>query len=97
MGELESFLNSECPGIDPLIRAGLSHLQFETVHPFLDGNGRVGRLLIALLLNRMRLSFQEPMLYLSLYFKATAQMYYDPAGWRPPNPGDWEAWLDLFP
>lgn len=94
MGELESFLNSECPGIDPLIRAGLSHLQFETVHPFLDGNGRVGRLLIALLLNRDGL-LRQPMLYLSLYFKQNRSKYYDLLD-IVRQTGDWEAWLTFF-
>ena len=94
MGELESFLNSECPGIDPLIRAGLSHLQFETVHPFLDGNGRVGRLLIALLLNRDGL-LRQPMLYLSLYFKQNRSEYYDLLD-IVRQTGDWEAWLTFF-
>ena len=94
MGELESFLNSECPGIDPLIRAGLSHLQFETVHPFLDGNGRVGRLLIALLFNRDGL-LRQPMLYLSLYFKQNRSEYYDLLD-IVRQTGDWEAWLTFF-
>ncbi len=94
MGQLEQFLNSECPGIDPLIRAGLAHLQFETVHPFLDGNGRVGRLLIALLLNHDGL-LRQPMLYLSLYFKQNRSEYYDLLD-IVRQTGEWEAWLTFF-
>ncbi len=94
MGQLEQFLNSEYSGIDPLIRAGLAHLQFETVHPFLDGNGRVGRLLIALLLNHDGL-LRQPMLYLSLYFKQNRSEYYDLLD-IVRQTGNWEAWLTFF-
>lgn len=94
MGQLEQFLNSEHSGIDPLMRAGLAHLQFETVHPFLDGNGRVGRLLIALLLNHDGL-LRQPMLYLSLYFKQNRSEYYELLD-IVRQTGDWEAWLTFF-
>ena len=68
MGPLERFLHAEHDGVSMLLRAGLAHVQFETIHPFLDGNGRVGQLLIALLLCHARV-LREPLLYLSLYFK----------------------------
>ena len=94
LGELEKFLHATGDGLPPLIRAGVSHVQFETIHPFLDGNGRVGRLLITfMLLNAGVIS--EPLLYLSLYFKQHRQTYYDLLdGVR--RTGDWEAWIDFF-
>ena len=94
MGELERFLHTEHPGVDPLLRAGMAHLQFETVHPFLDGNGRVGRLLITLLLNHDGL-LRHPLLYLSLYFKQNRMEYYDLLD-IVRRTGDWEAWLRFF-
>lgn len=94
MGNLESFLHSDHPGVDPLLRAGLAHLQFETIHPFLDGNGRVGRLLITLLLIHDGL-LRHPLLYLSLYFKQNRLQYYDLLD-TVRRTGDWEAWLDFF-
>ena len=94
MGELERFLHTEHPGIDPLLRAGLAHLQFETIHPFLDGNGRVGRLLITLLLTHDGL-LRHPLLYLSLYFKQNRSEYYDLLD-LVRRTGDWEAWLRFF-
>ncbi len=94
MGELEQFLHTDHPGIDPLLRAGLAHLQFETIHPFLDGNGRVGRLLIALLLSHDGL-LRHPLLYLSLYFKQNRMKYYDLLD-IVRRTGDWEAWLLFF-
>jgi len=69
-------------------------VQFETIHPFLDGNGRVGRLLITLLLCEQGV-LREPMLYLSLFFKTHRQMYYELLN-RVRADGDWEAWLDFF-
>lgn len=72
MGALERFLHSETNGLPALLRAALAHVQFETIHPFLDGNGRIGRLLIALLLHHGGL-LAEPLLYLSLFSKKTAQ------------------------
>ena len=94
MGELERFLHAEHPGIDPLLRAGMAHLQFETVHPFLDGNGRVGRLLITLLLHNDGL-LRHPLLYLSLYFKQNRSDYYDLLN-VVRRTGDWEEWLSFF-
>lgn len=94
MGALEKFLHND-PGPTPLlIKAALAHVQFETVHPFLDGNGRMGRLLITLLLCGEG-ALKEPMLYLSLYFKANRDAYYD---WlqRVRETGDWEGWLTFF-
>ena len=76
------------------MKAGLSHAQFESIHPFLDGNGRVGRLLITLLLVHDGV-LREPMLYLSLYFKQHRQTYYDLLNGLRDN-GDWEEWLDFF-
>jgi Fic family protein len=77
-----------------LLRAALAHVQFETIHPFLDGNGRVGRLLIALLLATDGL-LKEPLLYFSLYFREHRQLYYDLLN-RVRKTGDWEAWLEFF-
>ena len=76
MGALELFLHADQPDIPVLVRAALVHVQFETVHPFLDGNGRLGRLLITFLLCAAGV-LREAILYLSLYFKAHRQQYYD--------------------
>jgi len=92
MGNLENFLHDE--SLPTLIRAGLAHAQFETIHPFLDGNGRVGRLLITLLLCHDK-KLPEPMLYLSLYLKKHRSTYYDLLQ-RVRTHGDWEAWIDFF-
>lgn len=94
MGDLERFLHTEHAGIDPLLKAGLTHLQFETIHPFLDGNGRVGRLLITLLLHHDGL-LRHPLLYLSLYFKQNRMEYYELLD-IVRRTGDWEAWLTFF-
>ena len=94
MGELERFLHSETSGLPVLLRAALAHVQFETIHPFLDGNGRLGRLLIALLLHHGGL-LAEPLLYLSLFFKENRAAYYDLLD-RVRSAGDWEAWVDFF-
>ena len=94
MADLERFLHSEDDGLPTLVRAGLAHVQFETIHPFLDGNGRVGRLLIILLLCEAG-SLRQPLLYLSVYFKRHRERYYDLLnGIR--HTGDWEAWLAFF-
>ncbi len=94
MSDLERYLHAPESGYSVLIRAGLSHVQFETIHPFLDGNGRVGRLLIALqLCNEGLLS--EPILYLSLYFKKNRSDYYSLLNVVRQR-GDWEAWLEFF-
>ena len=94
MGDLEKFLNARDDGVPTLIRAGLAHAQFETIHPFLDGNGRVGRLLITLLLREAGL-LKEPVLYLSLYFKEHRDIYYELLG-QLRRTGDWEAWIEFF-
>jgi Fic family protein len=94
MGELERFLNDEPTRTPPLEKAALAHVQFETIHPFLDGNGRVGRLLITLLLWKEGV-LAEPLLYLSLYLKQNRSRYYELLQEVRMN-GDWEAWLDFF-
>ncbi|MEN6439015.1 MAG: Fic family protein [Syntrophobacter sp.] len=94
LGPFEKFLHND-PVVTPLlIKAALAHVQFETIHPFLDGNGRMGRLLITLLLCAEG-ALSAPILYLSLYFKTHRQEYYD---WlqRVRTEGDWEGWLDFF-
>ncbi|MGB5550004.1 MAG: Fic family protein [Thermoanaerobaculia bacterium] len=93
MGQLETYLNSE-DSLPPLVRAGLAHAQFETIHPYLDGNGRLGRLLIALCLEDWGL-LSEPLLYLSLFFKRHRQEYYTRLG-AIRTDGDWEGWLAYF-
>jgi Fic family protein len=94
MAALERFLHAEGGGLPVLVRAGLAHVQFETIHPFLDGNGRVGRLLITLLLCHAGV-LREPLLYLSLYFKQHRPTYYELLD-RVRHDGDWEAWLSFF-
>jgi len=94
MGALERFLHAEDDGLPVLVRAGLAHVQFETIYPFLDGNGRVGRLLITLLLCHAAV-LGEPLLYLSLYFKQNRAAYYELLD-RVRRDGDWEEWLDFF-
>ena len=94
MGELERFLHAEDDGLPILVRAGLAHVQFETIHPFLDGNGRVGRLLITLLLCEAGV-LSQPMLYLSVYFKRHRDRYYELLD-RVRQTGDWEGWLAFF-
>ncbi len=94
MGALEKFLHGDPIETPALLKAGLAHVQFETIHPFLDGNGRLGRLLITLLL-RAESALSEPILYLSLYFKSHRQEYYDHLQ-RVRTDGDWEGWLRFF-
>jgi len=94
MGKLELFLHDQPEPTPALIKAALAHVQFETIHPFLDGNGRLGRLLITLLLCEQKM-LREPMLYLSLYFKRHRQYYYELLNEIRLN-GNWEAWLDFF-
>lgn len=94
MSELERFLHARRPGLPALVRAGMAHVQFETIHPFLDGNGRVGRLLITLLLYHDGV-LREPLLYLSLFFKEHRDEYYRLLG-DVRRDGDWEAWLTFF-
>ncbi len=91
---LERFLH-DAPDVTPsLAKAAMVHVQFETIHPFLDGNGRVGRLLIALQLAADGL-LREPLLYLSLHFKEHRQTYYELLN-RVREKGDWETWLEFF-
>lgn len=80
--------------LSPLIRVGLLHVQFETIHPYLDGNGRIGRLLITLLLEHWRV-LEQPLLYLSLYFKRHRDEYYERLS-RVRTHGDWESWIEFF-
>ena len=94
MAALERFLHAQDDGLSVLLRAGLAHVQFETIHPFLDGNGRVGRLLITLLLCQAGL-LRQPLLYLSLYFKQHRSVYYDLLN-HVRRTGDWEAWIAFF-
>jgi Fic family protein len=94
LDNLEKFLHDEQERTPPLIKAGLAHAQFETIHPFLDGNGRVGRLLITLLLCAEG-ALSQPFLYLSLYFMQNRAEYYD-ALQRVRTHGDWEGWLRFF-
>jgi len=94
MSKLEFFLHDQPEPTPVLLKAALAHVQFETIHPFLDGNGRLGRLLIALLLCEQEV-LREPMLYLSLYFKTHRQYYYELLN-NVRLTGDWEAWLDFF-
>jgi Fic family protein len=93
MAALEKFLHDE-KGLPPILRAGLAHVQFETIHPFLDGNGRVGRLLITFLLCQSGV-LREPLLYLSLYLKQRRDRYYALLD-SVRRDGDWEAWLAFF-
>lgn len=93
LSALERFIHSDDP-MPLLVRIGLAHAQFETIHPFLDGNGRVGRLLITLLLCEQQI-LQTPVLYISHYFKRYRDDYYARLqGIR--DAGDWEAWLKFF-
>ena len=94
MGDLEGFIHESNDGLPALIRAGLAHAQFETIHPFLDGNGRIGRLLIAFILHQEEV-LREPLLYLSLYLKRHRSRYYDLLS-QLRDDGDWEAWLQFF-
>lgn len=92
--EWEAFLHGNSVIADPLTRAALAHVQFETLHPFLEGNGRVGRLLITLLLGAEGV-LREPLLYLSLFLKQHRETYYELLQ-KVRIEGDWEAWLDFF-
>jgi Fic family protein len=94
MSKLELFLHDQPEPIPVLLKAALAHVQFETIHPFLDGNGRLGRLLITLLLCEQKV-LREPMLYLSLYFKTHRRYYYELLN-NVRLIGEWEAWLDFF-
>lgn len=93
LGAFEKYVHAD-DSLPPLVRAALLHVQFETIHPYLDGNGRIGRLLVTLLLEHWKL-LTQPLLYLSLFFKQHREDYY-----RRLNAvrtlGDWEGWLDFF-
>lgn len=93
MGQLEAFIHQDGP-LPLLIRAGLVHAQFESIHPFLDGNGRVGRLLITFMLCAEEV-LREPVLYLSLFFKKHRRLYYDRLNGTRGSEG-WTEWLDFF-
>ncbi|MBI5836292.1 MAG: Fic family protein [Candidatus Eisenbacteria bacterium] len=94
VADLERFLHESEADLPVLIKAALAHVQFETIHPFLDGNGRVGRLLITFLLCHAGV-LREPLLYLSLYFKQNRAEYYRLLD-RVRTEGDWEAWVMFF-
>ena len=93
LGDLENFLHSE-DHLPPLIRIGLAHAQFATIHPFLDGNGRIGRLLITFFLCQQHI-LEKPVLYLSLFLKAHQTEYYERLQ-RIRDYGEWEKWLKFF-
>ena len=92
LGDLERFLHAP-EALPPLIKIALAHVQFETIHPFLDGNGRVGRLLITFLLTECGV-LHKPVLYLSHYFKQHRPAYYDHLQ-AVRERGDWEGWLEV--
>lgn len=94
LADLELFIHDEQPTLPPLVRIALVHAQFETIHPFLDGNGRIGRLLIAMLLETWKL-LPEPLLYVSGYLKANQAEYYRCLSETRSN-GDWESWVSFF-
>lgn len=94
MTALEGFYNNTNYQTSVIVKAALAHVQFETIHPFLDGNGRLGRLLITLIFCTENI-LHEPLLYLSLYFKSHREEYYALLQ-RVRIEGDWEAWLDFF-
>ena len=94
MGQLETFIHQEGTALPLLIKAGLVHAQFESIHPFLDGNGRVGRLLITFMLCAEEV-LREPVLYLSLFFTKHRRLYYDRLNETRESEG-WTAWLDFF-
>lgn len=93
LGAFEKYLHED-DLLPPLVRAGLLHVQFETIHPYLDGNGRIGRLLVTLLLEHWKL-LTKPLLYLSLFFKRHRADYYRRLD-AVRTDGDWEGWLDFF-
>jgi len=95
MSDLEKFLHDDPAPTPILLKAGLVHAQFETIHPFLDGNGRLGRLLVTLLLCGEGRVLSKPLLYLSLYLKRNRDEYYERLQ-RVRTHGEWEAWLRFF-
>ena len=93
LARLEDYLHAS-DNLPPIVRVGLVHVQFESIHPYLDGNGRIGRLLITLTLDHWK-QMTRPLLYLSLFFKRHRQEYYRRLG-AVRTEGDWEGWLDFF-
>ncbi|MSP61539.1 MAG: Fic family protein [Myxococcales bacterium] len=93
LGAFEKYLHAD-DALPPLVRAGLAHVQFETIHPYLDGNGRIGRLLVTLLLEHWKL-LGKPLLYLSSFFKRHRADYYRRLS-AVRTDGDWEGWIDFF-
>ncbi len=93
LGEFEKYIYAE-DDLPPLVRTGLLHAQFETIHPYLDGNGRIGRLLVTLLLEHWRV-LSQPLLYLSLYLKRNQAEYYRRLN-AVRTDGDWESWVAFF-
>src|SRR5271155_2824042 len=93
LGDLEKYLHAH-DALSPLVRIGLAHVQFETIHPYLDGNGRIGRLLVTLLLEHWKV-LSAPLLYLSLFFKRHRAEYYRLLG-EVRRSGDWESWFAFF-
>ncbi len=94
LGDLERFIHDHAPALPPLVNIALVHAQFETIHPFLDGNGRIGRLMIAVLLEHWNL-LPEPLMYLSGYLKQHQMEYYRQLG-AIRTDGDWERWISFF-
>jgi len=94
MGDLEKFIHDVPQRTPPLIKSALAHVQFETIHPFLDGNGRIGRLLITLILCSEGV-LSEPVLYLSLFFKQHREEYYTQLS-QVRTEGDWESWVRFY-
>jgi Fic family protein len=94
IGELEQFIHNDQTGLHTLLKAGLVHVQFETIHPFLDGNGRIGRMLVPLMLMQEGI-LDEPTLYLSLFLKEYRSEYYAHLQ-AVRETGDWESWLLFF-
>jgi Fic family protein len=93
LNQLENFLHSDTES-PPLVQATMVHYQFETIHPFLDGNGRIGRLLVALLLCQRNV-LSKPLLYLSAYFEQNRGKYYDLL-LKVSQSGEWRPWIEFF-
>ncbi len=94
LSAFEKYMHADDTTLPPLVRAGLLHVQFETIHPYLDGNGRIGRLLVTLLLEHWKV-LAKPLLYLSLFFKRHRDDYYRRLSAVRVD-GDWEGWTDFF-
>ena len=94
LGDLERFIHDPSPGLPPLVKIALAHAQFETIHPFLDGNGRIGRLLISALIEHWTL-LPEPLMYLSGYLKQHQAEYYRRLSIIRTE-GNWESWVSFF-